>query len=137
MADDQAGELTKKCRTCGEVKPLSAYHPDINASLGVRNMCRACRCQYQMERYHNFRVFIREYLLSHPCIDCGESDPVVLEFDHVHGDKLCNVSHMFSSSKARLAAEIAKCVIRCANCHRRKTAAQFNYYASLKDCEVV
>jgi hypothetical protein len=30
-----------------------------------------------------------------------------------------------------LKAEIAKCQVRCANCHRRRTAAQFGWWRSL------
>lgn len=66
-----------------------------------------------------------EYLGHHPCVDCGESDPVVLQFDHLR-DKRKNVSHMLSGgfTWATIRAEIDKCDVRCANCHRRKTARE-------------
>jgi hypothetical protein len=65
-----------------------------------------------------------EYLLQHPCVDCGEADPVVLEFDHVNGDKDGNIGNMIGSGRTwrRLLIEIDKCEVRCANCHRRATA---------------
>jgi len=57
------------------------------------------------------------------CVDCGESNPIVLEFDHVIGDKVGNVSDMCrkSYSTSTIKNEIRKCEIRCANCHRKKT----------------
>lgn len=66
---------------------------------------------------------IREYLLSHPCVDCGETDPDVLEFDHVRGVKREGISRMIQRgfSARALENEIAKCEVRCANCHRRVT----------------
>jgi hypothetical protein len=73
-----------------------------------------------------------EYLTGHPCIDCGEADPFVLEFDHVKGPKRRNICDIVSMgwSLATLEDEIAKCVVRCANCHRRKTAHQFKWFKS-------
>jgi hypothetical protein len=70
------------------------------------------------------REFIDAYLASHPCVDCGLDDPVVLEFDHVTGSKRAALSVLVRSAAtiATLNAEIAKCVVRCANCHRRRTA---------------
>jgi hypothetical protein len=58
-------------------------------------------------------------------VDCGETDIVVLEFDHVGeaGSKQFNISDAtrFGYGMAKIKAEIAKCEVRCANCHRKKT----------------
>lgn len=69
------------------------------------------------------RLFVDEWLDKHPCVDCGEDDPIVLDFDHVGTDKIQNVSDMVTEcfSLAAIKKEISKCEIRCANCHRRKT----------------
>jgi hypothetical protein len=71
-----------------------------------------------------------EYLENHPCVDCREGDPVVLEFDHVRGVKSYNVSAMgwLMLSWTSLLKEIEKCEVRCANCHRRKTAERLSTY---------
>ena len=72
------------------------------------------------------RKYIRHYKETHPCVDCGESDWVTLDFDHVRGEKKFVISavgrKVFSLEKVK--AEIEKCEIRCANCHRRKTFAE-------------
>jgi hypothetical protein len=75
-------------------------------------------------------MFIRNSLLSHPCVDCGEADPIVLDFDHVTGKKRKGVSDLAGQgfNIEALKAEIAKCVVRCANCHRRRTAKQLGHY---------
>jgi hypothetical protein len=70
------------------------------------------------------RAFVEAYLREHPCVDCGIADTIVLEFDHVRGQKRREISILVGEG-ARLAAlyaEILKCVVRCANCHRRRTA---------------
>jgi hypothetical protein len=67
---------------------------------------------------------IRSYLSAHPCLDCGEPDLVVLEFDHRPDvEKKFNIGESMKRgvSLPTLIAEIAKCDVRCANCHRRKT----------------
>lgn len=60
------------------------------------------------------------------CVDCDETDPVVLDFDHVRGEKLFTIGERKDGSRARLLAEIAKCEVRCANCHRRRTDERRN-----------
>lgn len=69
------------------------------------------------------RDYIDEYLREHPCLDCGEEDILVLDFDHVSGVKCGNVSTLSHKgvSLEVLKVEIAKCEVRCANCHRRIT----------------
>ena len=72
--------------------------------------------------------YILEYLLKHPCVDCGEKDVTVLEFDHVK-NKLKPVSSLIRAGATSLIEkEIEKCEVRCANCHRRKTAKQFGWF---------
>lgn len=62
------------------------------------------------------------------------ADPVMLDFDHVRGVKDADVKHLVTSSHislARVFAEIEKCEVRCANCHRRATATRAGYLAYL------
>jgi hypothetical protein len=54
------------------------------------------------------------------CVDCGEKDPLVLTFDHVRGTKKGTV-FSYRNSPTMLKAELAKCDVRCANCHLRQT----------------
>jgi hypothetical protein len=78
------------------------------------------------------RIRVLDYLKTHPCVDCGEKDAVVLEFDHVRGVKLGDVSVLTRSaiSWRRISAEIEKCEVRCANCHRSKTAKHLAWNAA-------
>jgi hypothetical protein len=63
-----------------------------------------------------------EYLKSHPCVDCGEKDIVVLQFDHVRGRKKFQISSKVMSGYSWLTIlkEIQKCEVRCANDHIRR-----------------
>lgn len=71
------------------------------------------------------RAYITAYLEANPCVDCGETDIIVLEFDHVgeEGTKKFNISDAtrLGYGMPKLKAEMAKCEVRCANCHRKKT----------------
>lgn len=94
------------------MKPLADFHRNRTKRDGLQSRCRDCniarnrqwyaanpeaakRRMYARERDlrdRNRRLLV-EYLLDHPCVDCGESDPVVLDFDHVR-DKRRNVSFL-------------------------------------------
>ena len=92
---------------------------DPDAREKHRARVRQNDARYEAEK----RAWIAAYLDEHPCVDCGESDPEVLEFDHVRGVKTANVSAFIRGgySLAKLQAEVALCEVRCANCHRRIT----------------
>ena len=66
-----------------------------------------------------------------PCVDCGEADLRVLDLDHEDPElKLSGVARLLGMHVPweRIEAEIEKCSVRCANCHRRRTAEQLGYW---------
>jgi hypothetical protein len=74
-----------------------------------------------------------DYLKDKSCSDCGETDPIVLEFDHDDPKlKSFQISQAVNNSVSteNIMKEIMKCTIRCANCHRRRTAKQFKWFKS-------
>ena len=66
------------------------------------------------------KAYILEYFKSHPCADCGNSNPVVFDFDHISGEKKYDLSKLIQqgASITLMQCEIDKCEVRCANCHR-------------------
>jgi hypothetical protein len=76
------------------------------------------------------REYIAKYFATHPCCDCGESDPIVLTFDHVRGKKRGNVSdivgHGFGLESIK--AEIDKCDVLYFNCHSLRTQQHSGSY---------
>lgn len=76
------------------------------------------------------RDWVWEYFSTHHCVDCKENNPIVLQFDHLR-DKKYNVGNMLNHglSLETLKAEVAKCEVRCANCHMKKTALERGWWA--------
>ena len=61
---------------------------------------------------------------ARPCMDCSHQFPAVcMDFDHVRGKKVANVSILVARCRALqvIQDEIAKCDVVCANCHRIRT----------------
>lgn len=96
----------------------AARHYRLNSTAIKRRAAEA----RTVARQRNAKI-VRNFLQTHSCVDCGENNPDVLEFDHVRGKKRGNVSDMSNRavSVETLRREIAKCDIRCANCHRVAT----------------
>ncbi len=139
--------MTKRCTLCGEIKPIEQFYFHRKATGKRHSRCKSCAVRLSRawnvthpdriresylrnrERYRSRRrelnrkgkQFIRDYLADHPCVDCGEKDPEVLQFDHVSGDKGdYRVVSVGLFSIGRIRREIAKCEVRCANCHVRR-----------------
>jgi hypothetical protein len=140
--------LVRRCYDCGEWKPLASFAFANQAKRTRQGRCRACHARYRRGHYlrnrpayikrevarirryrEENRALLREYLRAHPCVDCGETDIVVLQFDHRDPRTRVDYIGMLISRKPwrLILPEIAKCDVRCANCHRRRTAQQFNW----------
>jgi hypothetical protein len=129
------------CYMCGETKPEAEFaFADIAKETRQRH-CRKCQAAYRRAHYlanrdayialevarmSGYRVanqaLLLAYLLEHPCVDCGVTDPVLLDFDHRDpSSKRSEVGRVANTKPwPQVRAEIEKCDVRCANCHRRR-----------------
>lgn len=136
----------KRCGRCGEQKPVEAFALKNRYAQRLQSYCRQCQHDYYIDYYRQGtsefvdrlrartiaqrilnRAFVVDVLLRSKCADCGIRDPIVLEFDHVTGVKRDSISALIMAPAAisSIKAEIAKCDVRCANCHRRKTSRRW------------
>ncbi len=139
----------KQCTHCWEWKDEEEFNWRI-AGVKRWGICRECQRKQKVDWYHEHketygpaknqrtrdmreaaRQYVYDYLSTHPCVQCGESDPRVLEFDHL-GDKDNTVAKMVASGSpiSSIEREIAKCQVLCANCHRKKTSDERGWFKS-------
>lgn len=93
-------------------------------NLEVEKAAKGKRCigcynrymrEYMNKRYHRLRA---EYIKSMggECVDCGETSN--LEFDHLDSSqKSFDVGRILTHAKVKREQELAKCVLRCHDCH--------------------
>lgn len=134
----------KRCGRCREVKPAKDFNRRADGRLA--GYCRSCFADYGREhreanpeayraasvaRRARTQRLMMDYLADKACADCGETDPVVLQFDHVTGEKVLNVSWAVHNGWAweRILSEIDKCEIVCANDHARRTAERAGWFS--------
>ncbi len=131
----------KRCSACNQMKPDSDFMWNRKATGKLDSYCRPCRAEYKQQHYAANKVryienaatyrrqmaiertdWLLEFFLANPCADCGETDAVVLEFDHLWDKKFSIASNFYTKPWDDILEEIAKCEVVCANCHRRRTA---------------
>ncbi len=136
------GDLIE-CSHCSEHKAPTAFAWRNRESGQRAPFCRACQAEYNRRHYlANKELYIArameskkrirtertkrllEYFRDHPCVDCGETDPVVLEFDHLRDKEFTIGAVLYYRTWEALCAEIEKCEVVCANCHRRRTSTR-------------
>ena len=135
--------MKRKCGDCGILKTIDAFSFRRKAAGQRDSLCRPCRSAYGKQHYAANKqryvdqarlrkqalalertTYLLRYFRTHPCVDCGETDAVVLEFDHL-GDKKFDIGQALPYRNWRtILDEIAKREVVCANCHRRRTAAR-------------
>ena len=136
----------KICFSCKESLPLDRFGKHSKMKDGLQSSCKECRRAYQNNWYsdnkelHRERVrrsygvarkFYTELLSKQSCVDCGETRLPALQYDHRDAsEKEFTISEAIRDGygKERILAEIAKCDVRCANCHAVRTAEQFGWY---------
>lgn len=73
-------------------------------------------------RLAEFKEWTNSYKAERGCIDCRIGNPIVLDFDHRAGTvKIFDIANGAQRNRAKVLEEIAKCDVRCSNCHRIKT----------------
>jgi hypothetical protein len=138
----------KRCTKCEENLSIDKF-PIMNKKTGkISSMCLDCKREYDREYWKNNkeakgeiknehakknritkRKYIIELLKNSKCVDCGNSDWRVLEFDHRNREtKSFNIADAVSYSIENIQKEIDKCDIVCANCHNIRTIEQRGYY---------
>lgn len=138
----------RACTKCHLTKPVIEFVIKDSRTGRRGSRCRPCIAAASREHYRNNREsylrrprsgstvrrepqrdLVLTHLRTHPCVECGESDPLLLDFDHRdRATKRAAVSRLLWQRRwEEAAAEIAKCDVRCVRCHRRKTANEFGW----------
>jgi hypothetical protein len=141
---------TRLCGRCRRPKPIAEFAWHRKAKGQRDNYCRPCRAAYKQEHYAAHReryvanaarrkhaliaertAYLIEFFRERPCVDCGETDPLVLEFDHI-GQENFSISVGIRGHKWQsVLDEIERCEVVCANCHRRRTAIRAGFVRAL------
>lgn len=141
------------CIKCGNDLPEELFHFKDKIKGTRKTICKECTKNYRKGYYNENRVaaiaysletnkervlrnqqFVWDYLKNNPCIECGEKDPIVLQFHHLdETTKFKDVSTLILEKYGieTIKKEIEKCQVLCSHCHIRKTAAQFGWYKNI------
>lgn len=123
------------CKKCNKEKSITEFYADKKSSTGKRSWCKKCdnkrklewnkrnseyRKKYNRERYKKFKKQVVDYL-GGECAVCGIIDDVCI-YDVHHLDpskKEFNIGDPSYSVFDKIKSELNKCILVCANCHRR------------------
>ena len=137
--------MEKTCSKCGDKKDINDFYKSKNKQDGHQPYCKKCLCKtsirYYKEHYRNdpdrmakisertqarkeacFAItdFVKE---QNGCCVCAEKSSVCLDFHHPNNDKEDEVSRwVVKKSKDKIIKEMKKCIVICANCHRKHHA---------------
>jgi hypothetical protein len=134
----------KSCTICRVNKDYSKFNKDSKSKDGYFGYCKICRKELDRRYYlnSNKKNKIYEYRAKvdetrnkmkegRGCIYCNETDVVCLDFHHLNPkEKLINISQI--ESLPMLLKESKKCILVCANCHRKLHAGR-NLMPRLED----
>lgn len=117
----------KACIKCNVVKPISEFHRQVQRGKNGEvwphydGTCKMCRLSYHSRR----RRLVKERAIAYlggKCVDCGYCEPFPEVYDFHHLDKTKKDFSVFGNLQTfeKILPEIEKCVLLCANCHRKR-----------------
>ena len=125
---------TKYCTTCETDKPISEFRPSKTKKDGLQSKCIPCDKLYAKQYYEknkarcvdrtrrNTKLFaakFQKYKDDLCCVKCGEDENICLDFHHID-DKDHSIAKLaIQGNWDLLMEEIEKCIVLCANCHRK------------------
>jgi hypothetical protein len=126
--DKKTGRRHSQCKDCYRAN-RGAHYAEHYAKYKTLYRERARKRRNVLKK--EFRENMLAYLHGKTCEICGETDIRTFEFDHIDQTK-----KTFAVSQAvrlgymwpEVTAELQKCRILCANCHKKHTASQANWY---------
>lgn len=123
----------KPCPRCGATKAITEFHASnrrAGARVGdgtyVQSACKTCQVADKERVRSRNRDFLHSVKLASGCVDCGfRLHACALDFHHV-GVKTFGLGSRYAiqAPLSKLEAEIAECVVLCANCHRVRHHAE-------------
>jgi hypothetical protein len=134
---------SKTCTKCEHTKSKSEFSARSKSRSKLQSWCKSCLSKHNRDKYKNgirreqvkansaryrkqIEKFLVDFLRNNPCVNCGETNILTLQFDHIT-DKRYNVSCLIRHSSLQLIKnEISKCQVLCANCHSIKTHQENN-----------
>jgi hypothetical protein len=122
---------SRRCHRCGETRPITMFYVAIEARRVGGHAhwhCRFCQREINSARRRPRQDYVDAIKLANGCADCGlrSPHPEIYDFDHLPGfDKVASVSALLTKGTFDdLVAEVAKCDVVCANCHRIRTRSR-------------
>ena len=133
---------TKTCSTCKKDLDLISFSKNQAKKDGLNSICKECHRQYVKKHYEQNMALYKERAVVRSekhrqdmsdkvnqfkslmgCHICNETEPVALDFHHWNEpvDKKANISQIVKNgcSWETLWTEVHKCIVLCANCHRK------------------
>jgi len=118
----------KICKKCNEEKEFSEFYTQTQKSNNGEKTwqyydcyCKKCRSEYSGQRSLAIKIKAIQYL-GGKCQDCGLVDsPCVYDFHHLDPSKKeLAFGKRGGKSFETIKSELDKCVLLCANCHRKR-----------------
>jgi len=122
---DQAYYQTNRERILARKRAWRAKNRDKIRESNKKNWVKyaARNREYQRQKYQENKARAEQIKCNRGCERCGEKDPCCLEFHHRDpAKKYADIPALYGWGWKRLEAEIAKCIVLCANCHCKEHA---------------